>query len=78
MKLINTLVICLCLNFGLNAQNVQVLDQDTQIPVVGVTIYNANKDKSVITDIEGKASLDQFNTDETLYFQSYTLRLIFD
>lgn len=70
MKLIKTLVICLCLNFSLSAQDVKVLDIETQIPVVGVTIYNSNKDKSVITDIDGMASLDRFDDNETLYFQN--------
>ncbi|WP_431133387.1 TonB-dependent receptor [Psychroserpens mesophilus] len=70
MKLIKTLVICLCLVFSTNAQEIKVLDQETQMPVVGVTIYNSNKDKSVITDIDGKAVLDQFDTNEILFFQS--------
>lgn len=70
MKLIKTLTICLCAILGSNAQEIKVLDQETKIPVVGVTIYNSDKDKSVITDIDGKASLDQFDDDELIYFQS--------
>ncbi|MFK7782010.1 TonB-dependent receptor domain-containing protein, partial [Psychroserpens sp.] len=53
-----------------NAQEVKVLDQETQIPIAGVTIYNSNKDESVITDIDGKAFLDQFDANETIYFQN--------
>jgi hemoglobin/transferrin/lactoferrin receptor protein len=70
MKLIKTLVICLCAIFSVNAQEIKVLDQETKIPVVGVTIYNSNKDKSVITDIDGQASLDQFEANETIHFQN--------
>jgi len=70
MKLIKTLVICLCAIFSANAQEIKVLDQETHIPVVGVTIYNSKKDKSVITDIDGNANLDQFEANETLYFQN--------
>ncbi|WP_456439078.1 TonB-dependent receptor [Psychroserpens sp.] len=70
MKLIKTLVICLCVVFSANGQDIKVLDQETQIPVVGVTIYNTKKDKSIITDIDGKASLDQFESNETIYFQN--------
>ena len=70
MKLIKTLAIYLCVILSANAQDIKVLDQETKIPVVGVTIYNENKDKSAITDIDGKASLEQFDSNETIYFQS--------
>ncbi|WCO01495.1 TonB-dependent receptor [Psychroserpens ponticola] len=70
MKLIIALVICFCAIFSSKAQDIKVLDYDTNTPVIGVTIYNSNKDKSVITDIDGVASLDQFDADETIYFQS--------
>ena len=70
MKFIKILVICLCVVFSANAQDIKVLDQETQIPVVGVTIYNSKKDKSIITDIDGKASLNQFDSNETIYFQN--------
>ncbi|WP_425076599.1 TonB-dependent receptor [Psychroserpens sp. S379A] len=70
MKLIKAIVICLCFVFNVKAQDIKVLDQETQIPVAGVAIYNLKKDKSVITDIDGKASLDQFDVNETIYFQS--------
>ena len=70
MKLIKALAVCLCVIFSSNAQEIQVLDQETKIPVVGVTIYNTNKNKSAITDIDGKASLDQFENDELISFQS--------
>ncbi|MFK7782616.1 TonB-dependent receptor plug domain-containing protein [Psychroserpens sp.] len=70
MKFIKALVVFLYLVCSVNAQEVKVLDQETQIPIVGVTIYNSQKDKSVITDIDGKASLDQFDANETIYFQN--------
>ena len=56
MKLIKTLAICLCAIFSINAQEIKVLDQETKIPVAGVTIYNSNKDKSVITKSKGALS----------------------
>lgn len=70
MKFILTLIICLCFVFGANAQVIKVLDQETKIPIAGVTIYNSKKDKSVITDIDGLASLEQFSGDETIFFQN--------
>ncbi|NRA93018.1 MAG: TonB-dependent receptor plug domain-containing protein, partial [Psychroserpens sp.] len=70
MKLIRTFVFCLCIIGGLQAQNVKILDQSTNEPIPGVTVYNAKKTKSVISNIDGKVSLDQFNSRETIYFQS--------
>jgi hemoglobin/transferrin/lactoferrin receptor protein len=56
--------------FSSYAQEIKVLDEETQIPIAGVTIYNAEKDKSVISDIDGKANLSQFDLNETIYFQN--------
>jgi hemoglobin/transferrin/lactoferrin receptor protein len=70
MKYALTLIICLCFTFKASTQEIKVLDQETKIPIAGVTIYNSKKDKSVITDIDGLASLDQFNADETIFFQN--------
>lgn len=70
MKIFKTLAICLCAIFGANAQDIKVLDQETKIPVAGVTIYNSGKDKSALTDIDGIATLDQFDSDEVIIFQS--------
>lgn len=53
-----------------HSQTVKVLEEDTKAPISGVTIFNFKKDKSVITNIDGEASLDQFNDNETLYFQN--------
>ena len=52
------------------SQTVRVLEEDSKIPISGVTIYNFKKDKSVITNLDGEASLDSFDANETLYFQS--------
>ena len=70
MKLIKSFIICLCAILSANAQDIKVIDQDTETPIVGVTIYNSKKDKSVITDMDGNASLDQFDANETIYFQN--------
>ncbi|WP_321265322.1 TonB-dependent receptor domain-containing protein [Psychroserpens sp.] len=52
------------------AQTIRVLDQETNVPIAGVTIFNFKKSKSVITNIDGEAELSQFNEDEVLYFQN--------
>ncbi len=52
------------------AQTIRVIDQESNVPIAGVTIFNFKKSKSVITNIDGEAQLDIFNSDETLYFQN--------
>ncbi|OUR98427.1 TonB-dependent receptor [Flavobacteriales bacterium 33_180_T64] len=53
-----------------NSQRVIVLEEGTKNPISGVTIFNFKKNKSVITDIDGSASLDQFEETEMIYFQN--------
>lgn len=53
-----------------SAQTIRVIDQESNFPISGVTIFNFNKSKSVITNIDGIAQLDLFNEEETLYFQN--------
>ena len=52
------------------SQSITVLEQDSNEPIPGVALYNLNKTKYVITDINGKAKLDNFNDRETIYFQN--------
>ncbi len=70
MKFIRTCIVCLCIISNVLAQDVKVVDQNTQEPISGVVIYNSNKTKSVITNFDGIAALNQFDTFETLYFQN--------
>ncbi|MDG5490503.1 TonB-dependent siderophore receptor [Psychroserpens sp. SPM9] len=53
-----------------NSQTVTVLEEGTKAPISGVAIYNFKKDKSVITDLDGKASIKQFTQEEVIYFQN--------
>lgn len=55
---------------SLYSQQIKVLEFNSESPISGVSIYNAEKSKVVITDLDGRASLDEFETNETLYFQS--------
>lgn len=54
--------------FG-HAQQVQVLEHNSKIPIPGVAIYNHSKNKSIITDIDGFANLDAFSIDEVIYLE---------
>ncbi len=70
MKIKALFFLCFLFNFTLKAQQVVVLDNDTRLPIAGVSIYNSNKSVIVITDIDGKAILDKFSYSEDLYFQN--------
>ena len=52
------------------SQTVVVYEGQTNEPIPGVTLYNLDKTKSVITDLNGKASLEVFSSEETIYFQN--------
>ena len=70
MKIKALFFLCFLFNFTLKAQQVVVLDNDTRLPIAGVTIYNYSKSIIVITDIDGKALLDKFSSSDDLYFQN--------
>lgn len=63
-------VLCLLSFLISSAQTVRVLEQQSKAPISGVTIFNFKKNKSVITNIDGEALLDQFKANEILYFQN--------
>ncbi|OAB80382.1 TonB-dependent receptor [Cochleicola gelatinilyticus] len=56
-------------NGALNAQTIQVLEENSSLPISGVAIYNNDKSKSAITDFDGFVSLSKFLDDEVLTFQ---------
>ncbi len=55
--------------FSSTAQVVEVIDQDTQQPIPGVTILNEAKSKGILTDAFGKADLSAFAENTTLIFR---------
>ncbi len=55
-------------NFG---QSITVIEALTEEPLPGIVLYNLKKTTSVVTDINGKASLENFTTQETIYFQNF-------
>lgn len=64
------LLSCVFITSQLLAQQIQVLDNNFQTPIPGVTITNSSKTKTVLTDLEGKANIDVFSNNEALYFIS--------
>ncbi len=54
----------------ISSQNITVIEEDTNIPISGVAIYNFKKNKSVVTNLNGLADISIFDTNEVLYFQN--------
>lgn len=69
MKLNYLIFLFLLATSFIKAQQVKVLNSVTETPIFGVVIYNVNKTKSVITNLEGEATLDKFSSNDILYFQ---------
>ena len=69
MKYTFLLGIWLFFSTSLQAQNILVLEQDTNLPLAGVLIYNTQKTKTATTDIDGHANIDKFSLDEDIHFQ---------
>ena len=52
-------------------QTLVVKESDSKDPIPGVALYNIKKDKSVVTDVDGKADLSLFLDNEVIYFQNF-------
>ena len=65
-------IIFLLFNLAIQAQQIKVLNSITEEPVYSVAIYNFDRSKSVISNINGEANLDRFLSTEVLYFQHLT------
>jgi hemoglobin/transferrin/lactoferrin receptor protein len=52
-------------------QTVTVLEQDTNMPILGVSVYNPNKSKTLVTDYNGQVSIDGFKDKETIVFKNF-------
>ncbi len=63
-----TIISFLLFNFS-NAQKVFVKDNNTFEDLPDVVIFNEDKSKSIITDINGQVDLKSFSNNEKIYFQ---------
>lgn len=52
------------------AQQITVMDVTTGEPLTNVAIYNKDKSKSAVTDIQGKADISEFTDTEVIIFKS--------
>ena len=67
--------IVFCFSFYAKAQEITVVNTETQEPIIGVAIYNKTKSKSVVTDFDGKANLDGFKSSEVVYFKHLSFKI---
>ncbi|WP_407557032.1 TonB-dependent receptor plug domain-containing protein [Winogradskyella sp. 4-2091] len=65
-----SIIIFLVLQFSYG-QTVTVLEADTKTPILGVSLYNNSKTKTLVTDINGQAPLDRFKNNETIIFKDF-------
>lgn len=59
----------LCCLLPVTAQEVTVYEFETRIPVPNVAIYNNDRSKTVLSDLDGTADLSEFDRDERLTFK---------
>lgn len=55
--------------FVVQAQEITILDESTNDPIVGVAAYNSSKTKSTVSDLDGKIQIDLFDANEKIIFQ---------
>ena len=61
--------LCLFSQLGL-AQTIVIYEGQSNEPIPGVALYNLNKTKSVVTDINGRANLNIFDSEEFIFFRN--------
>ena len=68
-NIIFSIILCLCCT-SIFAQTITVLEEGTNQPISGVSLYNLQKTKYEVTDFDGNANLNKFNDREVIYFQN--------
>ncbi|MGI9547812.1 MAG: TonB-dependent receptor plug domain-containing protein [Flavobacteriaceae bacterium] len=57
-------------SFGsIRAQEIRILDLDSREPIGNVVIYNNNRTKTVLSDIDGRCNLEVFGNNERITFR---------
>ncbi|WP_339610915.1 TonB-dependent receptor [uncultured Planktosalinus sp.] len=63
-------------NFTLS-QEIKIIDSETKKPIPGVALFNPDKSKSGVSDLDGKINLNMFLNNETIHFQHTSFEPIF-
>ena len=69
MKLLFTITFLFVLSLAIQAQTIQVLDEETKKPVAGVAVFNDSKLTTGITDLDGNIDITNFSENERIIFQ---------
>ena len=69
MKLSLLLTFFVLIGHLVSAQSIQVLEENSNEPIIGVALFNADQSKSGVTDFDGKVDISAFSMDETIHFQ---------
>ena len=62
------LCIVLFIGYLTSAQQITILDKESEFPIPNVTVVNEDNSKRVVSDVNGKVNLSIFNTTEILTF----------
>ena len=68
MKLLSTITFLFIFSLTIQAQTIQVLDEETKKPVTGVAVFNDSKLITGITDINGNIDITNFLENEKIVF----------
>ena len=68
MKGFFSLLLCFIV-FNGASQEILIIDKQTNEPIAGVVAYNNSKTKSVMSDLDGKINLSNFDVTELIVFQ---------
>ena len=69
MKLLSTITFFFLFSLTIQAQTIQVLDEETKNPVTGVAVFNESKLTTGITDVDGNIDITNFSENEKITFQ---------
>ena len=68
MKHFYSCFLCIFL-WNLSAQQVVVVDETNSEPIAGVAVFNLVKTKTNVSNLDGIASIERFQSFERIYFQ---------
>jgi len=68
--------ICLLVFFQLSAQKITLLDASSGVPVPNVAVYNTEKSKTTISDLNGVIDLSSFGRNEKITLKHLSYRTI--
>ncbi|RMA66159.1 TonB-dependent receptor [Ulvibacter antarcticus] len=69
MRLLILLAVVFFLHLTAFAQQIQVVENESQTPIMGVAVFNESKSKSGITDFDGNVDITAFSDSEIIVFQ---------